>query len=315
MEKIIYIYTISKETKKGGIRQALAGILGLPYPIVETERCFLEIPVKGYGILGMTDDDVVMLKKLEKQNRQQGTLDASNEKVPARDCGMDRRRKLWQCRFDRTLRKIKKELQKKEMQNVTGLDAFLFCSWEEVRFPTELILSFYWSCRKDNLFVFRAEQLIFLDGWEMQKESLWTEEVPDDTISMDRAAPDDTIGMDRNAPELTVMEAIYTTYNYVTIVTARMEAWQAFVEMAYEEYGLSVRCARDSESLTFRDKKTLVVDLARSGKRCIRNFPESSVYLDMHWTKEKRRRIAAKCGKIPYLSLWNALDTLQRDGV
>ena len=304
MEKIIYIYTISKETKKGGIRQALAGILGLPYPIVETERCFLEIPVKGYGILGMTDDDVVMLKKLEKQNRQQGTLDASNEKVPARDCGMDRRRKLWQCRFDRTLRKIKKELQKKEMQNVTGLDAFLFCSWEEVRFPTELILSFYRSCRKDNLFVFRAEQLIFLDGWEMQKESLWTEEVPDDTISMDRAAP-----------ELTVMEAIYTTYNYVTIVTARMEAWQAFVEMAYEEYGLSVRCARDSESLTFRDKKTLVVDLARSGKRCIRNFPESSVYLDMHWTKEKRRRIAAKCGKIPYLSLWNALDTLQRDGV
>ena len=146
MEKIIYIYTISKETKKGGIRQALAGILGLPYPIVETERCFLEIPVKGYGILGMTDDDVVMLKKLEKQNRHQGTLDASNEKVPARDCGMDRRRKLWQCRFDRTLRKIKKELQKKEMQNVTGLDAFLFCSWEEVRFPTELILSFYWSC-------------------------------------------------------------------------------------------------------------------------------------------------------------------------
>ena len=264
MEKIIYIYTISKETKKGGIRQALAGTLGLPYPIVETERCFLEIPVKGYGILGMTDDDVVMLKKLEKQNRQQGTLDASNEKVPARDCGMDRRRKLWQCRFDRTLRKIKKELQKKEMQNVTGLDAFLFCSWEEVRFPTELILSFYRSCRKDNLFVFRAEQLIFLDGWEMQKESLWTEEVPDDTISMDRAAPDDTIGMDRNAPELTVMEAIYTTYNYVTIVTARMEAWQAFVEMAYEEYGLSVRCARDSESLTFRDKKTLVVDLARS---------------------------------------------------
>ena len=122
MEKIIYIYTISKETKKGGIRQALAGILGLPYPIVETERCFLEIPVKGYGILGMTDDDVVMLKKLEKQNRQQGTLDASNEKVPARDCGMDRRRKLWQCRFDRTLRKIKKELQKKEMQNVTGLE-------------------------------------------------------------------------------------------------------------------------------------------------------------------------------------------------
>ena len=84
MEKIIYIYTISKETKKGGIRQALAGILGLPYPIVETERCFLEIPVKGYGILGMTDDDVVMLKKLEKQQKKRLAAQKRHQKKEAK---------------------------------------------------------------------------------------------------------------------------------------------------------------------------------------------------------------------------------------
>lgn len=304
MEKMIYIYTIPKETENGGIRQITANLLGWPYPLVQTERRFLEIPVKGYGISGISDGDVAILKKLEKQGKltgRQASLDCAEQKPAAAD-SRDRKRVLQQCRFDRTLRKIKKELQKNEMQNVTGLseDAFLFCSWEEKRFPTELMLSFYQSCRKENLFVFRAEQLIFLDGWEADEENSWLE---------------GELGGDRNWPALTVMEEIYTTYNYVTIVTARAKAWQAFVELAYEEYGLSVRCVGDNDSLTFRDKKTLVVDLDGTGKRCIRNFPESSVYLDMHRTKEKGRRIAAKCGKIPYLSLRNALDTLLRDGV
>ncbi len=307
MEKMIGIYTIPEEKKKNKIRRMAEEVLGFPYPLVCGSGVFLDIPVEGYGIRGITEQEIGKQQQAaEAEQKQNGNRqkDAGASAVPGRSESRQRRR------LQRTFRNIRKAIQKKESQsrdkqrkevrNMTTLseNAFLFYSWQEELLPAELMLAYYRRSQRENLLVFRAEQLIFVDGrkesGENGESSLWE-------MSGD--------------PQLTIMEEIYASFNYVTIITERAEAWQEFAEDAYEEYGLSVRCVRDNAGLTFREKKTLILDTAKDGCRCMGNFPPESVYLDLLRTKNKSRRIAVRCGRIPYLSLHNALDTVLRDGV
>lgn len=263
MEKIIYLYTVKEEENKKGIWRRMQNVLGLSYPVREKNGVFAGCPLEAYAITS--------------------------------PCTEGRR-------FRRTLRKIKKRIQRREMQRVarTSQSAFLFCQWEDCVFPAELLVNFYRQCQEENVFVFRAEQLIFIDGWERPEG-----EEESRSIAWDG----------NNGEEMTFMSEIYSTYNYVTIVTQRWEAWRGFVETAYEEYGLSVRCVADSARLTFRDKATLIIDLYHGGPDCYRCFPGNSVYMDLRESSGKQRIISAKCGEIPYISLRNSLDTTLKDTV
>lgn len=337
MENMICLYTKQKEEKKNRLWQAAEQLLSLPYPLTQKSCTVLEVSIRGYGIEGITEEEILALERISDDGRQ-----------GRRSRTQDRKQRRRQRRWKRTLRHIKQELRKKEMQNRTGRPegAFLFCSWKEECFPTEMLLRFYRDCCKENLFVLRAEQLIFLDGWEkpVERPMLWSlqeeeigeaseagkederegalalEERPEEAYGMEAYEAeaydmDTEPEMEMEDRELAFLSEVYHVYNYATIVTDRPKAWEEFAEMAYEEYGLSVRCVRDGGMLSFPDKKTLIVDMGRRGRRCMRNFPRDSVYMDMWWTRDKRRRIAAKCGKIPYVSLRNLLDTALRDGV
>lgn len=283
MEKIIYIYALKEAKQKTGIWQRLQNTLSLSYPVEEKKVVLADFPVSGYGIKGPDAAEIAALPESGNRKEQQ--------------------RGGWR-RLRRTLKKIEKRMQKKEMQKMTRMsqNAFLFFQWEDCIFPAELLLGFYENCRKENVFVFRAEQLIFLDGWEPPQEK---GEEAGREIEWDES----------ENVEMTFMSGIYSTYNYVTIVTRRKEAWETFVDTAYEEYGLSVRCTADSGNLTFREKATLVVDLCRSGRDCCRAFPKSSVYMDLREDRDKMHQISVKCREIPYISLRNTLDTMLKDTV
>jgi len=270
MEKIIYINAVKaaeKQEKDTGLRSRIRHTGRLPYPVTVKEGMALGFPITEYRIEGISEQSIGLLS------------------LNDRDVG--------KIRLDRTLKKIKKQIEKKEMQ--TG-DAFLFCGWREHSYPPELISAFYRDRYRKNMFVFRAEQLILLDGWEKGEE-------------------DERFRMDTEDTELTFVSEIYSTFNYATIVTEREDFWQGFVETAYEEYGLSVRCAGDGRNLIFRNKKTLVADLSGKAKECCRNLPADSVYMDFRESAEKSRSISAKRGEIPYLSVRNALDTALKDTV
>ena len=307
MEKIIGIFTVQESRKKNRLRKRAKEILCVPWPLLLSTGVFLDIPVEGYGIRGPGDDDMRLWQQMQETGAGKGETKEKQSDLPAPEL---RKRKRQQRRMNGTIRHIRKAMcgkysgrsegQRREVRDVTYMSekAFLFYSWQEELFPTELMLAFYRHCHQENLLVFRAEQLIFAVGEVAPQESgeafAW--------------------GMSGD-PYLTVMEGIYDSFNYVTIITEREAAWQGFIEEAYEEYGLSVRCVRDESRVTFREKKTLIVDMSREGSRCMGNFPPQSVYLDMMHTKSKSRRIAARCDKIPYISLHNALDTVLRDGV
>lgn len=297
MEKIIYITTerqdgIRRNGKgQGGpegksfIGETVKKVLRLPYSVFRKEGTALDFPIVEYKIEGIGEEEAAELEA----DGESG--DGKEKLLPARE------RKSRRIRWNRTLRKLKRQIQKREMQKMTGMsgNAFLFCGWREHRYPPELMCAFYKSCYENNVFVLRAEQLIFLDGWEAEEgDRLWQE---------------------LDDPELMFLSEIYTTYNYLTIVTDRTAFWQEFAEEAYEEYGLSVRRTVDGENVTFREKKTLVVDLGREVRKCCGNFPSGSVYLDLRETYDKTRGIFEKCGEIPRLSLRNALDTVRKDTV
>lgn len=291
MEKIIYLYAVRETKKKRGIWQWLQDVLCLRYPVRRRECLFLNIPVSAYAIVGPGTEELSVLEKADRPGMAEGVGDGS----VARRGGLKRSRheSCKACRYRRTLKTIKKQIQRKEMQTMTNWsdDAFLFFQWKDCMYPASLLLQFYRKCRQENAAVRQAQQLIFLDGWEMSKET------------------------DGGEAEMTFMSEIYTTYNYVTIVTERKEAWQEFVQAAYEEYGLSVRCVNDSPDITFREKETLILDMCRREKGCYRSFPGSSVYMDLRESRDKRYRISVKCRGIPYVSLRNALDTALKDTV
>lgn len=257
MKKIIYCYTVhlakQKKSRKHDPKQRLAKLLGLPYPITERQCSFLEYPVEGYAIEGMM----------------------AHPGKDAQEAG---------CRERKTLIKLKKLIQKREMQKSAGGDAFLFCAWEEGGYPTELLEKYYAWQRKEAEAVHRAEQLIVLDGDGIEQE-------------------------------VTFVSQICGEYNYVTVVTERSEAWEALSENCYEEFGLSIRCVSDDVRLCFREKRTLILDWGERGRKCLRNLPKDSVYMDFYRVEGKRHAISVKCRKIPYLSPHNALDTLLKDTV
>ncbi len=257
MKKIIYCYTvhlpIQKKNLKYDIKQRLAKLFGRPYAITERQCSFLDYPVEGYAMEGMTWHP-------GKDVREAG------------------------CREQKTLVKLKKRIRKREMQESTDGDAFLFCAWEEGGYPTELLEKYYAWQRKELEAVYGAEQLIVLDGEEIVQE-------------------------------VTFVSQICGEYNYVTVVTERAEVWEALSENCYEEFGLSIRCVSDDVRLRFREKRTLILDWGERGRKCLRNLPEDSVYMDFYRAEGKRHVISVKCRKIPYLSPHNALDTLLKDTV
>lgn len=287
MEKIIYITAERHDgiRRSGKRRETVRKVLGLPCPVFRKTGTALGFPIVEYKIEGIGEEEAAELEADTERGAGKGNL------LPVRE------RRSRRIRWNRTLKKIKKQIQKNEMRKMTGMsgDAFLFCGWREYRYPPELMCAFYKSCYENNVFVLRAEQLIFLDGWEEEEgDRLWRE---------------------LDDPELAFLSEIYTTYNYLTIVTDRAAFWQEFTEEAYEEYGLSVRRTEDGENVTFREKKTLIVDLGREMRKCCGNFPPGSVYLDFRETYDKTRGIFEKCGEIPRLSLRNALDTVRKDTV
>ena len=287
------------------IGETVKNILHLPYCIYRIEGTALGFSIVEYRIEGIGEEEAAVLEadpgETIRKTYLQRTGAVGQEHTGQKDMRQQvlavGERKSRRIRWNRTLQKIKRQIQKREMQKMTGLsgDAFLFCGWREYKYPLELMAAFYKSCYESNMFVLRAEQLIFLDGWEEEEgDRLW--QMFDDL-------------------ELAFLSAIYTTYNYLTIVTDSKEFWREFTVEAYEEYGLSVRLAEDGRKLTFRDKKTLVVDLGKRIKDCCENFPPDSVYLDFRETYDKTREISVKCGRIPLLSLRNVLDTALKDTV
>lgn len=183
------------------------------------------------------------------------------------------------------MKKVNKLLQKKEMIEVTSVSqkTFLFYSWEDCDYPAELMEAYYREQYEENPAIMRAEHLLVLDS-----------------------------GMESGVE---LVSSIYQTYNYVTIVTDCPNKWDMLMEEAYEEYGLSIRCVSDGKDLSFYDKTTLIVDLRKTLIGCWRQFPKESIYMDFCESPEKRRWIFVKCGKFPYISLRNTLDTILRDGV
>lgn len=294
MEKIIYLYA-EKKKNKSSVWASAWDILSGCYPVLEKRTLFLGIPVTAYAVMGLTAADIL---RLERNGRQSAVAQDGRrvERMRPKKAA-SRYEKSSYRRLCRTLRKINRRISRKEQKTTEMSEKnFIVCQWEDCILPPELLIHFYRKCQEENIFVFRAQQLIFVDGWKQSAEA------------------EQRMEWDRNdEPELRLMREIYSTYNYATVVTQREEFWQEFAETAYEEYGLSVRCTQDDRNLRFREKPTLIVDMCRDGAKCCRNFPQSSVYMDLRESGDKMRRISAKCREIPYISLRNALDTVLKD--
>ncbi len=278
MEKIIYVYTQPKRKEKGGALGYLRKRFCLPWPVACQKGVFLDMPLGAYAVGGVSAAEIRRL------------LEGKGETGRGR------------LRLARTLRGIKRRIQKENGRGVAER-ALLLYEWDDWEIPLELALRFYRFCQNDNLFVLRAEQLILLDGWEEAENER-------DPFDWRREAER---GNERS--EIPFLFAVYQSYNYVTVVTKRPEAWRELEEEAYEEYGLSIRCVNDDRNLMFREKKTLIVDMGGRCADCCRNFPKESIYMDLHETPSKRHGLLVKCGKLPRLSLHNALDTILEDTV
>lgn len=277
MEKIVYYYIAGAKEKKKEPRGWLGNICKGAYPVTEAGCSFLDCQVEAYGIQGLTCQRAATLWQ------QLQTEDSERRKEQGREKDKEHREV---ARLQKTLQKIEKLRRKKGAQE--GTEIF---RWEIPNYPLELLREFYHQCRKKYQTAGEAEQLIFLED----KESpLFLEEID---------------------KEMTLMSEIYSSYNYVTIITGRKKAWEELVCQAYEEYGLSIRCISEEKEVRFGEKKTLIVDMSRGQHSCWKRLPKDSVYLDFCMTEEKRRRILVKCGEIPYLSIRNALDTALRDTV
>lgn len=303
MKKIVYVNAVRKKEKGGRLRGLLRELLGAPYPVERREGAFLGWPVSAYTVVGT---DPASFASYEKSN---GVENAGAEK------NRDRR-------IAATLRKVHQKLQKwetvqkKGTQNMTRMseDVFLFYRWRDVTFPAELLLRFYEECRRSDPFVLRAEQLIFLDGFRGGEDDTPEIGTAADAFDVSRTENEGFADWgDRIEPEMTLMSEIYASYNYITVVTRRAESWEPFADMAYEEYGISVRRIRDDAALRFREKRTLIVDLFHEMPKCWRAFPKESVYMDFGGGGDKKRRLSVKCAQIPYLSPHNALDTAMKD--
>ena len=149
--------------------------------------------------------------------------------------------------------------------------------WKEDAFPRELQLRFYRDCRNRHR---EAQQLIVF-------------------------AP-----MEPNEQDVTMVSEMCVDYNYMTIVTEREGDWEELVAAIYEEQGLLARCTTDDNRLCFPEKKAVVADLGKVIKKCSKNLPKDSVYVDLYESEEKRHAIWVKCRNIPYFSMHNALDTI-----
>lgn len=306
MKKIIYVNAMRKREKGG---RALCGrlreLLGLPYPVECREGVFLGYPVIGFTVIGT---DHASLASYEKSNGVERT----------------RTEKKRDRRLAATLRKVQQKLQKREIvqkkrtSNMTRMseETFLFCRWRNVVPPAELLLRFYEECRRSDPFILRSEQLIVLDGFRSGGEDAPDFETSQGAFAVSRTEnggfTDWNIDM---MPEMTLLSEIYAAYNYITIVTQRVESWEAFADVAYEEYGISVRRIRDGAGLHFREKRTLILDLSYETPKCRRSFPKDSVYMDLGGGADKKRRLSVQCAQIPYVSLHNALDTAMKDTV
>lgn len=259
MKKIIYCDAAVPEGAKklaglAAVRRYTAELLGLPYQVAEKRTVFLGYETENYLIAGA-------VPKEETAGR----------------------------RWNRTLKKLKKRVQKREMQmgSAEADDAFLFCSWQEGTYPAELLVRYYEEQRRGVRAVWEAEQLIVLDGAGMENETL---------------------------EKMTFLSQICGAYNYAVVLTQHPEEWEALAEHCCTEYGLPLRIAAD-EGVAFREKKTLVIDWGSERSRCLRKLPEGSVYMDFYRSASKRHAICVKCRKILYLSLCNALDTVLKDTV
>ena len=101
------------------------------------------LPVCVYAIDGITDREIDELEQWENSRKAAGRA-------------MRRRYMRW----NRTLRGIRKRMQKGEKLNMTGVseDALLFCSWRRGGISAELLLRFYRHCYRENVLVFRDPQ-------------------------------------------------------------------------------------------------------------------------------------------------------------
>lgn len=260
MKKIIYCDTVCSVRKESfikcaAVRSYLAKLIGLPYPIDEKKEEFFGYEVEAYFIAGT---------------------------VP--------KRKEAGRRWQKTLKKLKKRIQKKEMQSASRADreAFLFCTWEEGAYPAELLARYYEWQRRGIFAVRNAEQLVILDGEGMEEEYF---------------------------DKMTFVSQLCGAYNYAVVITRRGEVWEALAEHCYNEYGLALGILNDDGKVHFREKKTLVLDWGKNGKKCLSDIPKGSVYMDFYHSPSKRHAIWVKCREIVYLSPYNALDTVLKDTV
>lgn len=310
MKKIIYCSIVPPVEKRSGkrrdvIKERVFGILRLSYPVTEKCAVFLGCQTEAYIITGKLQNrkrpEHLFLKEEAGDGRQKSTgwTGAGIIKKEAVKKGLIKEDIRWR----RTLRKLKKRIQKKEMQEYTkAQEAFLFCSWEEGSYPAGLLLSYYiWQYQKQSA-VQRAEQLVVFDGSDMAE----------DTEEENGNAEKEEI---EEIEEAGMVSQICGTYNYAVVVTRRAGAWEKLQKQCYEEYGLSLILTSDHGNLHFRDKRTLVLDWGAEGRKCLRNLPKGSVYMDFYRSVSKRRMIGAKCREILYLSPCNALDTALRDTV
>lgn len=292
MEKIIYIYVDTKQAVKAkkSIRSYLAAVLCLPYPVKKTQAECLGYALEGWQLSG--------LSSREAETLWQGAQGEKRDSVHTKAEAAYRRKRR---RLMRTLQKIenrwKSEGNKGEM--LAGADrqntAFFFLGWELPDYPYALLKRFYERCRVQDRRAKMAEQLILIDG--------------------EHDADIFHVALEDAEKEMTFVSEICGSYNYVTIITERAEAWNELKEWAYMEYGLSIRCSSDGKELHFLDKRTLIVDFSPESRKCCKHYPKQSVYLDFAETEEKKRMISVKCREIPYLSVRNALDTALKDKV
>lgn len=276
MEKIIYCYTIQNPKRKLSMKEKAGEWLA--------ELLCLPYPIMekegcflDYPVVGYAIEGMAALP--ENGNRPGISGKRTAQRISEKRAVQ---------RAERTLEKLKKQIRKREMQGMPGesRNAFLFLAWEEGDYPPDLLTHYYTWQRKENAAVRQAEQLIVLDCQQPEADEI-----------------------------MTFVSQICGDYNYVTIVTERKEVWEPVAEEGYEEYGVSLRCVSDNARLCFREKKTLVLDWGKDSRKCLRNLPKDSVYMDFYRAEGKRHVISVKCREIPYLSPHNALDTVLKDTV
>lgn len=294
MEKLIYIDTDEtwRAKEKRSIRDHLAAMLHLPYPITQKQGELLGYMLEGYQIRGLSQKETAML--------WQGIWEANKTASARAAAGTVCRRD--QSRLFKTLKKIEKQMKIKEIKQgemqakTDGRDAaFLFLGWEMPDYPYALVKRFYEKYRAQDERVKAAEQMILVDGGNGT-----------DTFH---------VASEEDDKEMTFVSEICGEYNHVTIITERAEAWNELKEHAYMEYGLSIRCSEDRRDIHFLEKRTLIVDFGRESRKCCKNYPKRSIYMDFAETREKKHVISAKCRDIPYVSMRNALDTALKDRV